>query len=120
MATATVGTLGEFVELDGDWIEYVERLEHFFLANNIKEVERKRLILLSACGAKTYKLIHNLATPRKPGELSFEDLVKLVQEHHNPQAVSDCSALQVPHTFTQSWSFSCCIRGGAETTVGIL
>jgi len=56
MATATVGTLGEFVELDGDWIEYVERLEHFFLANNIKEVERKRSILLSACGAKTYKL----------------------------------------------------------------
>ena len=85
MATATVGTLSEFVELDGDWIEYVERLEHFFLANNIVGAERKRSILLSACGAKTYKLIRNLATPRKPGELSFEELVKLVQEHHNPR-----------------------------------
>ena len=85
MAAATVGTLSEFVELDGDWIEYVERLEHFFLANGIEEEERQRSILLSVCGAKTYKLIRNLATPRKPGDLSFKELVTLVQEHHNPK-----------------------------------
>ena len=85
MAAATVGTLSEFVKLDGDWIEYVERLEHFFLANGIEEEERQRSILLSVCGAKTYKLIRNLATPRKPGDLSFKELVTLVQEHHNPK-----------------------------------
>ena len=79
MATTTVGTLSELVELDGDWIEYVERLEHFFLANCIEEEERKRLILLSVCVAKTYKYIRNLATPRKPGDLTFKELVTLVQ-----------------------------------------
>lgn len=26
----------EFVEEDGDWVEYMERLEHFFLANDIR------------------------------------------------------------------------------------
>ncbi|XP_028304146.1 uncharacterized protein K02A2.6-like [Gouania willdenowi] len=82
---ATVGALSEFVERDGDWIEYVERLEHFFLANDIVEEGRKRSILLSVCGAKTYRLIRNLATPRKPGDLSFRELVTLVQEHHNPK-----------------------------------
>ncbi|XP_035806354.2 uncharacterized protein K02A2.6-like [Amphiprion ocellaris] len=82
---ATVGSLTEFADRDGDWIEYVERLEHFFLANDIDNEGKKRSILLSVCGAKTYKLIRNLATPRKPGDLSFKELVTLVQNHHCPK-----------------------------------
>ena len=85
MAIATVSMLSEFVELDGAWIEYVERIEHFLLANGIEEEERQRSILLSVCGAKTYKLIHNLATPRKLGDLTFKELVTLGQEHQNPK-----------------------------------
>uniref|UniRef100_A0A8C9XYJ5 Uncharacterized protein n=1 Tax=Sander lucioperca TaxID=283035 RepID=A0A8C9XYJ5_SANLU len=83
---ATVGSLSEYVESDGDWIEYVERLEHFFLANDITEEEKKCSILLSVCGAKTYKLIRNLATPRSPGGIWFKELVKMVQDHHNPKS----------------------------------
>ncbi|KAJ8351939.1 hypothetical protein SKAU_G00234150 [Synaphobranchus kaupii] len=82
---ATVGSLSEFVESDGDWIEYVERLEHFFLANDIADEAKKRSILLSVCGARTYKLIRNLAMPQKPGEIGFRDLVTMVQNHHNPK-----------------------------------
>ncbi|XP_062374782.1 uncharacterized protein K02A2.6-like [Sardina pilchardus] len=82
---STVGSLSEYVETDGDWVEYVERLEHFFVANDITDESKRRSVLLSACGAKTYKLIRNLATPRKPGELSFQDLVTLVKNHHNPK-----------------------------------
>lgn len=63
-------TVGEFVEENGDWLEYTERLEHFFAANEIADEDKKRSILLSVCGAKTYKLMRNLATPRKPGELA--------------------------------------------------
>jgi hypothetical protein len=85
MATNTVDTLSEFVDLDGDWIEYVGRLEHFFLAKDIWEEERQRSILLSVCGAKTYKLICNLAMPWKSGDLTFKELVTLVQEHYNPK-----------------------------------
>lgn len=52
---ATVGSLTEFVEEDGDWVEYVERLEHFFLANDIGElIGKQRAILLGVCGAKTF------------------------------------------------------------------
>ena len=36
------------------------------------------------CGARTYKLIRNLATPRKPGDIPYTDLVRLVGNHHNP------------------------------------
>lgn len=38
---ATIGSLTEFAEGDGDWIEYVERLEHFFLANDISDEGKK-------------------------------------------------------------------------------
>ncbi|XP_075335633.1 uncharacterized protein LOC142396605 [Odontesthes bonariensis] len=82
---STVGTLSEYVETDGDWVEYVERLQHFFVANDINDHSKQRSVLLSVCGAKTYKLIRNLASPRKPGDLSFQDIVKLVQNHHNPK-----------------------------------
>nr|XP_023665672.1 LOW QUALITY PROTEIN: uncharacterized protein K02A2.6-like [Paramormyrops kingsleyae] len=84
---ATFGTVGEFVEGDEDWTEYEERLGHFFDANGIREEDeaKKRSILLSVCGAKTYKLIRNLATPRKPGEVPYKELVQLVSNHHNPK-----------------------------------
>uniref|UniRef100_A0A8C6WZ84 ribonuclease H n=1 Tax=Neogobius melanostomus TaxID=47308 RepID=A0A8C6WZ84_9GOBI len=57
----------------------------FFAANEIAEEDKKRSILLSVCGAKTYKLIRNLATPLKPGDISYADLVKLVGDLHNPK-----------------------------------
>lgn len=82
---ATVGSLSEFSEKDGDWVEYVERLEHFFLANDIVDEEKQRSILLSVCGAKTYRLIRNLATPQKPGEIRFKEIVEMVQNPLNPK-----------------------------------
>lgn len=80
---ATFGTIGKFVE--EDWTEYEEMLGRFFLANGIMEEDKKRSILLSVCGAKTYKVIRNLATPRKPGEIPHDELDKLVGNHHNPK-----------------------------------
>ena len=82
---AIFGTISEFVEGNGDWQEYEERLGHFFLGNGITEEAKKRSILLSACGARTYKLIRNLATPWKPGEIPYDELVLLVVNHHNPK-----------------------------------
>ncbi|CAI5657334.1 unnamed protein product [Oreochromis niloticus] len=82
---ATIRSLTEFAEGDGDWIEYVERLEHFFMANDISDEGKKRSVLLSACRARTYKLIRNLTTPRKPGDFGFKELVTLVQNHHCPK-----------------------------------
>lgn len=49
----TFRTIGEFVEGHEDWMEYEERLERFFSANDICDGAST---LLSACGAKTYKL----------------------------------------------------------------
>ena len=60
-----IGKVEEFQEND-NWIEYTERQEHYFTANRITDVEKKRAVLLSSCGAKTYNLISNLVSPGKP------------------------------------------------------
>ncbi|XP_072107862.1 uncharacterized protein [Mobula birostris] len=82
---ATFGTIGEFLKGNEDWLEYEERLGHFFCANGITEEAKKRSILLSMCGAKTYKLIRNLAVPQKQGYIPYDELVKLVGNHYNPK-----------------------------------
>ena len=85
---ATHGKLDEFQCDNGDveaWNEYCERLGHYFVANKVTEAAIKKSILLSVCGARTYKLMRNLVSPQKPGELSYDDLVKVVKNHHNPQ-----------------------------------
>ena len=50
MASATLGRVDEFDADKEEWTQYVERLEHFFVANSITTAEKKRAILLSVIG----------------------------------------------------------------------
>ena len=80
------GTLGRVDEFDGDkddWQQYVERLEHFFVANGIDGAEKKRAVFLSVIGSSTYKTFRNLS-PNKPGEQSYADLVETLCKHFKP------------------------------------
>ena len=81
---AAHGTIGEFDRGQEDWSAYCERLEQYFVANDVQDLSKQRAVLLSMCGAATYQLIRNLVAPKKPTEKSFKDLVKLVSEHHTP------------------------------------
>ncbi|CAC5400803.1 unnamed protein product [Mytilus coruscus] len=62
------GRIDEFDDISEDWIQYTERLNHYFIANNIENMEKQRAILLSACGKKTYKLMRNLSAPKSQGK----------------------------------------------------
>ena len=76
------GRLNEFgLERGEDWSQYIERMEHYFVANDINDAEKKKAILLSACGGATYKLMCDLLAPAKPGEKTFNDLKDAVQTH---------------------------------------
>ena len=48
---ATHGTVGEFDSGRETWVSYSERLEQYFIANDVAGEEKKRAILLSVCGA---------------------------------------------------------------------
>ena len=80
----TYGKIEEYKE-DEEWVEYIERLTHYFTANEIENADKQRSILLSVCGAKTYKLIRNLLAPAKPDSKTFDELAELVKNHRNPK-----------------------------------
>ena len=76
------GGIGEFNPADGDWSSYTERLQQFFIANDVQDASKQRAMLLSVCGAGTYR---SLVTPNKPADYSFKQLVELVDIYYNPK-----------------------------------
>lgn len=105
MAVSMVGTLTAFDSQTQTWEEYCEVLEHFFDANMITDAGRKRAILLSSVGSKTYSLMRNLLSPDKPGDKSFTDLTNLLQSHYNPR----------PSEIVQRFKFNSRSRAADET-----
>ena len=81
---ATHGSIGEFNPEKETWTSYTERIDEYFLANDVESPEKQRAILLSVCGASTYQKIRDLLAPEKPKSKSFTEIVKLVQDHHQP------------------------------------
>jgi len=91
---ATHGSMKAFNAQVDDWSIYVERLQHYFIANDVTDAGKKRSILLTVCGTPTYKLLRSLV---KDGNLdtrcgigsgharltSYDDLVKLLKDHYN-------------------------------------
>ena len=84
MTTPILGCINEFSSEVGDFTEWIERLEQWFVANQIEDTVRKRALLLSLIGAKGYKLIRNLAQ-NKPSEKSYDELTKLMKDHLQPK-----------------------------------
>ena len=82
---ATLGKIGEFQPSVEDWTQYVERLEFFFAANGITTAEKKRATFLAVVGPTTYKLLHSMLAPHKPGEVAFNEMVKVLSDHYSPK-----------------------------------
>ena len=75
--------MSPFDGLQEDWVEYAERLESYFVANDITDVAKRRAILLNAVGPTTYRLIKTLCLPGKPKDHTFRELVEKVKIHFN-------------------------------------
>lgn len=105
MATAVIGSVTEFCEDEDTFQNYVERLEQFFIANGIVDDVKKRAVLLSSVGAKTYKLVGNLLAPRKAGDCPYSEIVSTLTNHHNPR----------PSTIVQRFRFNSRTRLQGET-----
>ena len=50
---ATHGRLSEYISAE-DWASYVERMDQYFLANDMSDAAKKRAIFLSVVGDKTH------------------------------------------------------------------
>eukprot|EP00731_Ephydatia_muelleri_P001779 Em0001g1779a len=83
---ATLGKLGEFSSECESLVAYIERVEVYFLANNIGN-ERKVPVLLSVLGSKTYAVLRDLLAPTKPKDKSFAELVEVLSRHFEPKPI---------------------------------
>ena len=82
---ATFGKIGEFKESEESWTHYIERLEQYFLANEVDETGKKRAILFSVCGSKTHALARDLLQPVRPAEATFKKVVDTLGKHFSPR-----------------------------------
>jgi len=55
------------------WTQYVERLDQYFLANDGHDASKRRAILLSVCGSKTYALARDLLQAGETGGDSLQE-----------------------------------------------
>lgn len=78
------GHIQEFVPAESDWSVYKRRLQNYFSANEIKNEDRKRAILLSLLNEDAYKLIFNMCLPAEPENKTYSDIVKLMDNHFKP------------------------------------
>ena len=63
---------------------YLERVEQFFLENDIDD-DHKVPTLWRLIGGKTYTLLRDPLAPEKPATKSFQQIVTTLQEHLNPK-----------------------------------
>ena len=85
MATSISAVIGEFNSQIEDWQSYTERLQQYFIAAGVTNETKQQAILLSACGARTYRLIRSLSARNDPKDTSLSDLIKLMSEHYQPK-----------------------------------
>lgn len=79
-----IGRVAEFDSNEETWSSYVERFELFIDCNNIKQ-DKRVSTLLTVVGVKTFNLLRDLCTPDKPSTKTYEELVKLIEDHLYPK-----------------------------------
>ena len=101
---ATHGTVSQYQQSKETWTTYVERLNHYFIANDVADEVKKRSILLSACGSSTYKLIRSLVEVGQLATTPYSEITKLVAGYYQP----------IPSEIVQRYKFNTRVRASGE------
>ncbi len=83
----TIGSLREFNDKEEEWESYIERLEQYFIANNV-EADKKVAVLISTVGANTYALMKDILAPTKPHTKTFAELTSVLKSHLSPEPIT--------------------------------
>ncbi|XP_043242283.1 uncharacterized protein LOC122391959 isoform X2 [Amphibalanus amphitrite] len=83
---ASFGSIGPYEAGRAEsWDEYCERLDQFFIANEVSDPAKQRAIFLSVVGGETYGKLRSLVAPQKPGEMPLKELLTHLQRHFEPR-----------------------------------
>ncbi|XP_028172425.1 uncharacterized protein K02A2.6-like isoform X2 [Ostrinia furnacalis] len=75
--------LSEFNVKDGNWQSYCDRLDMYFKVNSVKD-DLKLPTLIAFMGEEAYELLVNLCSPRKPAEMTLEEVKQAMLNHLQP------------------------------------
>ena len=65
---------------------YLERVDLYFLANDIPDA-KKVAILLTSVGDRIYALLRDYFTPNKPADQTYAAIEKALKEHYEPPKI---------------------------------
>ena len=85
MNYTTLGAVEPFNPDTDEWLSYEERLEQFFLANEIADERKKIAVFLTVIDTKKYTLLTNLVAPEKTATKMYIELVAALKAHLNPK-----------------------------------
>lgn len=108
--TSYYGQLREFNPHISDWSIYKRRMDNYFIVNKISDGSMKRAMLLNALSEEAYQLIYNLCMPVVPEDKSFDELIKLFNQHYKSSESVFLSrskfyeSKKVPEENAQEWA----------------
>lgn len=102
---ATFGALEPYDSGNESFAQYTERLEQFFIANEIENVERQRAIFLTVVGPTTYGLLKDLLSPILPTARTLAQIIEVLNGHFEP----------APSEIVERFKFNSRVRKGGES-----
>ena len=81
---ALYGQIKEFNSNDETIHDYLDRLSFYLEANNVTIEAKKRAVLLTVIGPQQFRLLKDLCAPASLTTKSFNELSKLLTDHHAP------------------------------------
>ena len=72
---------------NGNFAEYLERLEQYFIANGVDNNERKAAIFITMIGKETCSLLRSLVSPDKPPNKTYTQLTDILANHLTPKTI---------------------------------
>ncbi len=82
---ARVGTLGQYNPETEEWTQYVERMEFYFIANDIGSEDKKRATFVGCVGPGTYTFLRSLIAPAKTTDKTLAQLTEILGNHYCPK-----------------------------------
>ncbi|XP_061728385.1 uncharacterized protein K02A2.6-like [Cydia pomonella] len=79
----SIGKLSVFDVKCGVWSSYVDRLNMYLKVNKVAD-DMKLPVLIASMGDEAYELLVNLASPKEPAALTFDEAVKCMSHHLQP------------------------------------
>jgi hypothetical protein len=87
VANPNVGRFEPFDPEQLSWNFYYERLDQFFIANDVVDDNKKRALLITSLSMDQYRLLRNFFSPVSPTTIPFDQLCRRLQQHFVPEKV---------------------------------